>query len=211
MSEPTLHVLHAVRLRGLTSERTVAAATGLPEAEVADLLATMRTSGLVKQRGGRMPGYSLTAEGRSVHAERIVAALPASARPALERGYQAFLPLNVTFKQLCTDWQLRPMPDAGPDSAIPNDHSDPDYDASVVHRLGELHPAILGVVSAVAEALPRFSTYSPRFDVALQRVRGGNQSAFARPLSDSYHDIWMELHEDFLLSLGRTRGEADGS
>ena len=31
------------------------------------------------------------------------------------------------------------------------------------------------------------------------------------PLSDSYHDVWMQLHEDLLLTLGRDRSTADGS
>jgi hypothetical protein len=29
-------------------------------------------------------------------------------------------------------------------------------------------------------------------------------------MSASYHDVWMELHEDFLLTLGRDREAADG-
>ncbi|HTF54276.1 MAG TPA: MarR family transcriptional regulator [Pseudonocardia sp.] len=207
MSEPSLNVLHAVRLSGLASEAAVAAATGLPSADVAGALASLTESGLVKQRTGRMSGYSLTAEGRSLHADRVAGALPDGARPAVERAYQAFLPLNSAFKQLCTDWQLRPGPD-GADR--PNDHADPGYDAAIVDRLGRIHTEISELVAEVAAVLPRFGTYPGRFTAALDRLRGGDRSAFARPLSDSYHDVWMQLHEDFLLSLGRGREEADG-
>ncbi len=28
---------------------------------------------------------------------------------------------------------------------------------------------------------------------------------FVSPLVDSYHSVWFECHEDFLLTLGRTR------
>jgi hypothetical protein len=38
----------------------------------------------------------------------------------------------------------------------------------------------------------------------------GDTAAFARPMSHSYHDVWMELHEDLLLTLGRERDAADG-
>jgi hypothetical protein len=48
-----------------------------------------------------------------------------------------------------------------------------------------------------------------RLAAALDRVRGGEVAAFARPMADSYHDIWMELHQDLLLSAGRERGAAD--
>jgi hypothetical protein len=207
MSDPALHVLHAVRLSGLASEGAVATATGLPEADVAELMATLTDSGLVKRRTGRMPGYSLTAEGRSHHAERVAGTLPDCARPGLERGYHAFLPLNAAFKQLCTDWQLRPGPSG---EQVPNDHTDAAYDAAIVDRLGGMHAEINLVLAEVVAVLPRFRSYPRRFATALVRLRAGEGSALARPMSDSYHDVWMQLHEDFLLSLGRSREEADG-
>jgi hypothetical protein len=207
MSDPALHVLHAVRLSGLASEGAVATATGLPEAHVVELMTTLVDSGLVKRRTGRMPGYSLTAEGRSHHADRVAGALPDTARPGLEHGYRAFLPLNGAFKQLCTDWQLRPGPGG---EQVPNDHTDAAYDAAIVDRLGGMHTEITAVLAEVVEVLPRFTSYPRRFATALVRLRAGEGAALARPMSDSYHDVWMQLHEDFLLSLGRGREEADG-
>lgn len=207
MSDPALRVLHAVRLSGLASEGAVATATGLPEADVAELMATLTGSGLVKRRTGRMPGYSLTAEGRSHHAERVAGTLPDGARPGLEQGYHAFLPLNAAFKQLCTDWQLRPGPGG---EQVPNDHTDAAYDGTIVDRLRRLHAEITAVLDGVATVLPRFENYPRRLASALGRLCAGEGSALARPMSESYHDVWMQLHEDFLLSLGRGREEADG-
>jgi DNA-binding MarR family transcriptional regulator len=207
MSDPALHVLHAVRLSGLASEGAVATATGLPEADVTALMATLADSGLVKRRTGRMPGYTLTPQGRSHHAERVAGTLPDGARPGLEQGYQAFLPLNGAFKQLCTDWQLRQGPGG---EQVPNDHTDAAYDGAIVDRLGAMHAEITAVLDGVATVLPRFESYPRRFASALERLRAGEGSALARPMSDSYHDVWMQLHEDFLLSLGRGRAEADG-
>lgn len=45
---------------------------------------------------------------------------------------------------------------------------------------------------------------------AVERLRQGDPDALAKPLSHSYHDVWMELHEDLLNSLGRETSEADG-
>ena len=59
---------------------------------------------------------------------------------------------------------------------------------------------------------PPWSTPSPtpwrasgrtpaRLDDAAWRFVGGDHTALARPLARSYHDVWMELHEDFLVTL----------
>ncbi len=203
MTDPQLHVLHALRLRGLASNEAVAGITGLPAEAVTGLLTELVGSGLAKQRHGRMPGFALTPDGRSAHATGIAGDLSDDERRQVARGYDAFVPLNGVFKQLCTDWQLR-----SPDE--PNDHTDEDYDAAVVERLAALHGGIAPVVTEVAACATRYGTYAPRFADALRRVQAGDRTAFARPLADSYHDVWMELHEDFLLSLGRAREEADG-
>ncbi|MFC4948273.1 MarR family transcriptional regulator [Pseudonocardia sp. GCM10023141] len=201
MTEPRLLVLHILRLRGLAAGAAIAGGTGLPAAQVTGLLAELVDAGLVKERGGRLPGFALTPEGRAAHAAGIGEDLSPAERADVETGYSGFLPLNTTFKQLCTDWQLR-----GPEE--PNDHTDAGYDAAVVERLATLHVAVAPVLAGVR--VERFDGYPPRFAAALRRVQDGDRTAFARPLADSYHDAWMELHEDFLLSLGRTREAADG-
>ena len=48
-----------------------------------------------------------------------------------------------------------------------------------------------------------------RLSAALEKVHGGDTAAFARPMYDSYHDIWMELHQDLLLTSGHQRGAGD--
>jgi hypothetical protein len=191
-------VLHVLRLRGLAREEAVVAATGLDPVETAERLAALAEKGLVKHRAAaRMPGWTLTPDGKREHAARVV-----DARPEVEVGYTAFLPHNVAFKELCTDWQMR--------EGAPNDHTDAAYDAAVVERLGVLHGEICPVTAGVADGVPRFAGYAPRFTAALARVRAGEVAAFARPLADSYHDVWMELHQDLLLTLGRERGDGDG-
>lgn len=54
-----------------------------------------------------------------------------------------------------------------------------------------------------------FSRYSGHLEAALEPVKAGDAALFARSMYDSYDDIWMELHNDVVLSLGRERGAAD--
>jgi len=48
-----------------------------------------------------------------------------------------------------------------------------------------------------------------RVIAALEAVQAGDHERLAAPLRDSYHDVWMELHQDLLLSLDRQRTAAD--
>ncbi|TQC43494.1 hypothetical protein EEB14_42730 [Rhodococcus sp. WS4] len=91
----------------------------------------------------------------------------------------------------------------------PKDHSDPGYDAVLVEQLAATDAELVAPLTELSETLPRFARYLPRLAAALDRVRSGDNAAFARPMYDSYHDIWMELHEDLILSSARTRSAAD--
>jgi hypothetical protein len=201
MSERFL-VLHALRLKGMAGDEALHDVTGLDADVIAKTLAGLVDEGLAKVRTGRVTGAMLTRDGRPVHAELLaedVAGLPAG----LAEGYDGFLPLNGRFKDLCTRWQLRP-------GGEPNDHADAAYDAGIVAELGDLHDGVVPALAPTEQALARFGRYPARLAGALARVREGEVAAFARPLAASYHDVWMELHEDFLISLGRERDASDG-
>jgi pyruvate,orthophosphate dikinase len=47
--------------------------------------------------------------------------------------------------------------------------------------------------------------YRRRLSHALDRVRRGEVSYIARPIIDSYHTVWFELHEDLIALNGLTR------
>jgi hypothetical protein len=206
-SEPDLLVLHTVRIKGFAEPADVSEATTLAEDTVADLLTTFRDQELVGRRDGRISGFLLTPAGKAHHAdlldqERDTTGCAALVGPA----YEAFLAHNETFKQLCTDWQLRTV--GG--TQVPNDHTDAAYDAAIGERLAAMQPPVAALVDEVAGALARFAPYRDRLDAAVTRFVGGEKAAMSKPLSRSYHDVWMELHEDLLLTLGRERGESDG-
>lgn len=194
-------VMHALKVKGVASETALSHATGLPEdtilAEVDQLLAAE----LVRRRKGRLGGLALVEAGKAVHAELLTVDVDEAASSDLDEAYQAFLPLNGRFKDLCTRWQMR--------GSEPNEHTDPEYDAGVVAELVSLHGEAQTFLAAAEGALARFGRYPTRLGAALDRVQSGEVAAFTKPLTESYHDVWMELHQDLITSLGRTRNAAD--
>jgi hypothetical protein len=208
ISEPRFTVAHALRVKGFAEGPAIAEATGHPLDETDALLDDLLGAALILRRDSRITGWSLTPDGREVHAQWLTDERAAAACEGLvASGYDAFLERNEEFKVLCTDWQLR----GAEGQPVPNDHSDEAYDAAIVERLGVLHDRVMPSVDSLADAMARFGPYGDRLAAAWKRVADGDRSAIARPLSGSYHDVWMELHQDLLLTLGRERGAADGT
>ncbi len=197
-------VLHALKVKGLASDDVLAALTGLGAETLTAVVDALRESGFVLRReGGRISGTMITPAGREEY-ERLATGfvLSDSERAAVDAFHEAFGPINGDFKKVCSAWQVRP-------DETPNDHTDPDYDASVVADLGEVHNRVAAALDTVGRDIPRLGRYHGRLSGALQKVRDGDTAAFARPMYDSYHDIWMELHQDLLLTSGRERGAGD--
>ena len=49
--------------------------------------------------------------------------------------------------------------------------------------------------------------YRPRLQEALDKFDDGDAQWLASPLIDSYHTVWMHLHQHLILMLGLTRAE----
>ena len=126
-------------------------------------------------------------------------------RLEIETSYKEFSRLNNDFKELCTDWQLKPSLDASEVEQVLNDHSDPEYDKGVIDRLVELDKQAQPVCASLAEQLERFSSYGSRFTHALEMVLKGDTDWIAKPMIESYHTVWFELHENFFSTLGIDR------
>lgn len=189
-------VLHALVLKGMARADALAAATANAPDDVLRELDRLRTEGLASHHE-RRGLWNITAAGRARHAKRLAGDLPADARDRLDGGYRRFLPVNHRFKQTCTRWQLR--------AGVPNDHADADYDRGVVGELVEVHEQAQQLIAEWALVRARFERYATRLAGALARLRAGDRKAFTGVQCESYHDIWMELHRDLLLSLQRDR------
>jgi hypothetical protein len=61
-------------------------------------------------------------------------------------------------------------------------------------------------VSRLGESVPRFAGYPERLAAALDRIDGDRQW-LASPRCDSYHTVWMQMHEDLLGAIGASRAD----
>ena len=192
MSE--LAVLQAVRLKGRVNRDDLAATLGEHFVDAVDrlvgsgLLLDGPTLRLSPEGRGRLEG--LLADERS-HADTA----------AVLAAYGEFCSVNAEFKALVTDWQLK--------DGQPNAHEDAGYDAAVQHRLDDEHQRVTPAIAAVATQLPRLSRYSVKMQTALDHIHAGQTMWLARPLIDSYHTVWFELHEELILATGRIRETDD--
>jgi hypothetical protein len=206
-SDPDLLVLHGLRLKSFATEAALVELVGLRAGEVAPRLERFRDAGWVRHREGAITGWMLTPQGR-VEEHRFMAdeldhAGGAGGRAAIESPYRRFLTLNQALLQCCTDWQLRPVDGVG--APEPNDHLDPAYDGKVVAALRAIDAEVQPICDELACRLSRFGRYGTRFTTALERTAAGDADWFTRPMIDSYHTVWFELHEDLLATLGIDR------
>jgi len=88
---------------------------------------------------------------------------------------------------------------------MPNDHKDPEYDWAIFDRLSSIDDRVGPLVSGVARVVDRFGPYRARLRTARQQVDDGGHEWLTSPRIDSYHTVWMQLHEDLLLALGKER------
>jgi len=201
-SEPSFLVLHALRLKGFAETDVIAAATRLDDDEVVKRLDELAGDGLVVRREGRVNGWSLTPDGRARHAALSAEELDAcGARDVVDGCYRRFLDVNADMLAVCTAWQLR---DVDGTQSI-NDHTDAAYDAGVVQRLVSIHDRVRPVCADLRDQLERFAPYGERLRSALEKVADGQHEWFTKPVIDSYHTVWFELHEDLLSTLGIER------
>jgi hypothetical protein len=197
-----LLVVHALCLKQVATAAELVAMTALRTEAVEQHLAALDQAGEATLRA-RHHLWQLTPQGVARHAAWL--AEEAGGGPGVQqvrRAYDDFLPLNVAFKEKCGKWQLR--------EGQPNDHEDRAYDATVVEGLKEIDARAADLLATMSNALPRLRTYRPRLAEALARLQQGDADAFTGVLQGSYHDIWMELHQDLIVTLGVDR-RAEGS
>ncbi|MDX6605410.1 MAG: hypothetical protein QOF23_1919 [Solirubrobacterales bacterium] len=203
MADLDLLALHGLAVKKAGGAEAVAAVIGSDESDVAAALDDAVASG---RAAGAKGTYMVSPAGREWLDERYPEAFADfRAEEAASEAYERFERINRELLSLFTDWQM--IPAAGGER-IPNDHSDADYDAGVVDRLGAQHERAEKVLDRFAELEPRLGIYRRRLDEAYDRVLAGDHDYVSGARIDSYHTVWFELHEDLLRMLGREREEA---
>jgi hypothetical protein len=194
-------VLHGLRLKGFSPCDDVAAVVQVPADEVGAHLDELQSGELVLYREGRLTGWALTPAGRAEHERLLAEELDAAGcRSTIESAYRQFLALNPELLTVCTAWQMK-------DEATLNTHDDEVYDRGVVEQLADLHERVEPALIDLEGELLRYQHYRPRFGYALEQVQAGEHDWFAKPMIDSYHTVWFQLHEDLLNTLGIERSK----
>jgi hypothetical protein len=203
MTDSDLLALHGLAVKKAGSPAAVAAVLGADEAEVESALEAAVAAG---HAAGAKGTFMVAPAGREWLDERYpVVYAEFRADPAAREAYERFERINRELLALFTDWQM--IPAAGGER-IPNDHSDADYDAGIVDRLGAQHERAEKVLDAFAALDPRLGVHKQRLDEAYDKVLAGELDWVSGARIDSYHTVWFELHEDLLRMLGREREEA---
>ena len=185
-------VLHALRVKGIATPEAIGEAIGVgPEAVLAHLR-ELESEGVAFERPSRKrPGWVLSEHGRERHAAELAEAHPPQIRETLAELYDGFLALNDDVKGLAARWQ----------------HAGTDEERfELLGRLEDVHELAEKALSHTGELLPRFDRYGQRLNAALEKAEHDPRYVVS-PLVDSYHNVWFECHEDFLLTLGRTRAQ----
>lgn len=193
--------VHGLAVRKAAGPAAVASLLGAEETEVS---AALDRAAEARRVAGARGTFMVTPTGQD-WLRALYPRVFADARSDgdLLAAYERFEKVNTDLLSLMTDWQTMP---AG-EGRITNDHSDPDYDAKIVDRLGALHERAERVVGRAAAAEPRFQVYVDRLVQAYDRVLAGETDYVSGVRIDSYHTVWFELHEDLLRTLDRTRQE----
>jgi phosphoenolpyruvate-protein kinase (PTS system EI component) len=191
-------VLHTLRVRGFVTPDGFRESLGSHPAEI---LAELVAAGEVRHIEKR-DMYGLLPPGKERQETLIDSYAGPDVQAGLKAHYDRFLELNEVFKQLCTEWQVR--------GDTQNDHTDAAYDAERIAQLAQLCTDARPTIEGFASALPRMSRYLPRLDASAAQVAAGNTKLFTGVMCGSFHDVWMEMHED-LIVLQRVNRVEEGS
>ncbi len=188
-----LELLQALRLKGRVSESDLASTLGVATGELSAAVESLAEFGLIA------PGkfLKLTPEGRERLAELLAGERSTVDAASMSETYTEFRSVNSDFKSLIADWQLK--------DGEPNDHTDSTYDDAVLARLDSVHKVVMPIIADVAGQLPRLGAYGDKLVAALERVKAGELPWLTRPIVDSYHTVWFELHEELIGAAGLTR------
>ena len=194
-------VLHATAIKRHAPLGAIAALAGLPETRVAEVMATALATGRAVEAKGAFALTPLAGVALQARYARAFADLRADGD--FVAAYEAFERINVTLKQIITDWQTL---DVG-GTKIANDHRDKAHDARIIDRLGGLHEQAEPILGRLAKKLPRLKYYGDKLLAALEAAEDGDPEWVSNIRRDSYHTVWFEFHEEVLRIMGRAREE----
>lgn len=190
MSELT--VLQAVRLKGRVNSADLAATLDEHPAGIAKSIEKLTESGLLVESNSR--ALKISADGRTRLADLLADERKDVDTAAIAAAYEGFRALNSDFQALVSDWEFK--------DGEPHANDDTDFDTAVMARLVAVHERVEPIVAEAATQIPRLGSYGDKLAGALARVKDGDTVWLTRPIIDSFHTVWFELHEELILAAG---------
>jgi predicted ArsR family transcriptional regulator len=188
-------VLQALRLKGRATAEELSTSLGVDAGQVAEELAALAEENLVVERTtGRRPGWMLTGDGRDRYDASLAEARTPEVVERLGETYASFLQHNQPVKDLAAKWQGT---------------SDDAERFEIIEDLADINEKVTPSLASAGEVVPRFGAYADRLAASLDKAADDHRFVVS-PTVDSFHTVWFECHEDYLLMLGRTR-EQEGS
>lgn len=188
-------VLQALRLKGRATAGELATSLAMNQSDVEAELHALAESHLVVERTtGKRPGWMLTGEGRESYDATLAELRTPAVMERLTETYETFLNSNVSVKDLCARWQ-----------AVTDDAER----FEILEELEEIADRVAASLTSAGEVVTRFGAYPGRLTNALGKSADDHRYVVS-PTVDSFHTVWFECHEDYLLMLGRSR-EQEGS
>lgn len=176
-------VLHVLAMEGIADTETVVAETGLAESVVAETLADLEADGLVEEEGFWYPTDAGERRLNELCRERFDAAEREQLREALDR----FETLDDRLKELASDWQ-------------------DDHDEALVAELADLHEDVEALFADLdGDVADAYRPYLADLAAARDALADGEEAYFTSTEVDSYHEVWFDLHDDLLRTLGAGR------
>jgi hypothetical protein len=185
-SAPEFDVMHLIRIKGSVSDADLA---GAAPAAVLDGLVG---AGLVR---ATTRGYVLLPAGLVCHAHALEAERAGTDLARIASAYRRFLAVNGPVKAACTSWQTST---AGVEELL-----------VTVDVLDRYFGRVKTALARAGEVLPRFHGYAKRLDAAATRAREGDRRFVTDLAVPSFHSVWFECHEDFLLTLDLRREDEE--
>lgn len=197
-------ILHSIRIKGRVQKQDLFVESSyVARADLEQAVGRLIRKGFVSERNSDLSELQLTPSGRGFHLELLDEERRAKGYiEALEEVYRSFLLVNQEVLQTITSWQLRAMNSKSP---VINDHSDSSYDRRVLARLTAIDGRAQGVCRELSRVLPRLVIYANRLSSARGRIANGDVQWMDNPRLDSYHNVWFQLHQDLICTLGRDR------
>jgi hypothetical protein len=194
-------VMHGIAVKKYATVEDICSITGLDSEQVAALAADAASKGRVSEANGK---YLLTPIGQVTLKSAYSKAYGALRRDEdFVAAYEDFERINNDLKQAITDWQTIEL--GG--QTVSNDHSDKDYDAAVIDRIGDIHERVDVVLERLGRKEERLHRYRDKLLSALEKAEDGEIQWVSDATIESYHTVWFELHEDLLRVMGRQREE----